>query len=183
MYILASFVKDEVSIGAWIYLWALHSVPLTYISLLVPAPHCLDVKRVCLTVTLGVKEHKQREFGLTTGCTAHCWSVFQRTQCESSGRLDLPPPRENKSCMRETRSHWSHFWTCLWIHHFGFPIVAQWRVRLQCRRHRFDPWVMKIPWKKSWQATPVFLPGKCHGRRSLVGSSPWGHQESYDWGS
>ena len=35
----------------------------------------------------------------------------------------------------------------------------------QCRRHRFDPWVGKIPWKKNWQPTPVFLPGKSHGQR------------------
>ena len=35
----------------------------------------------------------------------------------------------------------------------------------------FGPWVGKIP----WQPTPVFLPGKSHGERSLVGYSPWGH--------
>ena len=33
----------------------------------------------------------------------------------------------------------------------------------------FDPWVGKIPWKRKWQPTPVFLPGKFHGQRSLVG--------------
>ena len=51
----------------------------------------------------------------------------------------------------------------------------------QCRRHkrcRFDPWVGKIPWRKAWQPTPVFLPGESHGRRSLVGYSPWGRTES-----
>ena len=42
MYILASFVKDKVSIGAWIYLWAFYSVPLIYISVFVPVPYCLD---------------------------------------------------------------------------------------------------------------------------------------------
>ena len=47
----------------------------------------------------------------------------------------------------------------------------------QCRRHRLDPWVRKIPWKK-WQPTPVFLPGKSHGQRSLSGYSPWGHKGS-----
>ena len=30
----------------------------------------------------------------------------------------------------------------------------------QCRRHGFDPWVWKIPWRRNWQPTPVFLPGK-----------------------
>ena len=42
----------------------------------------------------------------------------------------------------------------------------------------FDPWVRKIPWRRKWQPTPVFLPGKSHGRRSLVGYSSWGCKES-----
>ena len=46
------------------------------------------------------------------------------------------------------------------------------------RRCGFDPWVGKIPWKRAWQPTPVFLPGKSHGQRSLAGYSPWGHKES-----
>ena len=36
----------------------------------------------------------------------------------------------------------------------------------------FDPWVEKIPWRRKWQLTPVFLPGKFYGQRSLVTSSP-----------
>ena len=42
MYILVSFVKDKVTIGAWIYLWAFYFVPLIYISVFVPVPFCLD---------------------------------------------------------------------------------------------------------------------------------------------
>ena len=38
--------------------------------------------------------------------------------------------------------------------------------------------VRKIPWRREWQATPVFFPGESHGQRSLVGYSPWGHKES-----
>ena len=41
-----------------------------------------------------------------------------------------------------------------------------------------DSWVGKIPRSRKWQPTPVFLPGKSHGQRSLVGCSPWGHNES-----
>ena len=41
LYILASFVKDKVSISAWIYLWAFYFVPLIYISVFVPVPYCL----------------------------------------------------------------------------------------------------------------------------------------------
>ena len=42
-----------------------------------------------------------------------------------------------------------------------------------CRRHEFYPWVGKIPWR---QPPPVFLLGKSHGQRSLVGYSPWGRK-------
>ena len=48
----------------------------------------------------------------------------------------------------------------------------------QCRRHRFNAWVRKIPWSQKWQPTPVFLPEKSHGQRSLVGYSPRGCKES-----
>ena len=44
----------------------------------------------------------------------------------------------------------------------------------QCRRRRLDSWVGRIPWRRKWQPTPIFLPGKSHGQRSLAGYSPWG---------
>ena len=46
----------------------------------------------------------------------------------------------------------------------------------QCRRHGFDPWVGKTPWRRKWQPTPVFLSGRSHGQRSLLSCSPWGHK-------
>ena len=42
LYILASFIKDKVTICVWVYLWALYPVPLIYISVFVPVPYCLD---------------------------------------------------------------------------------------------------------------------------------------------
>ena len=57
---------------------------------------------------------------------------------------------------------------------FGFYIVS---VCLQCRRPGFNHWVWNFPWRRKWQPTPVLLPGKFHGRRSLVGYSPWDHKE------
>ena len=42
----------------------------------------------------------------------------------------------------------------------------------------WETWVEKIPWRRKWQPTPVFLPGEFHGQRRLVGHSPWGHRES-----
>ena len=42
----------------------------------------------------------------------------------------------------------------------------------------FNPWIGKILCKRTWEPTPVFLPGESHGQRSLVGGSPCGHKES-----
>ncbi|XDA76554.1 hypothetical protein R6Z07F_006698 [Ovis aries] len=51
----------------------------------------------------------------------------------------------------------------------------------QCRRRKrlgFDPWVGKILWRRKWQPTPVFFPGKSHAQRSLAGYGPRGRRES-----
>ena len=61
-------------------------------------------------------------------------------------------------------------------HYGGFPGDASGKEpACQCRRRKrrgFDPWVGKIPWKKVWQPTAVFLPGQSHGELSLEGYSP-----------
>ena len=63
--------------------------------------------------------------------------------------------------------------------------------RRRCKRRRFDPWVEQIHWRRKQQPTPVFLPGKFHGQRSLVGYSLQGckkqdmteaTQQHHDWG-
>ena len=77
--------------------------------------------------------------------------------------------------------------TCLTCAIFCHLIVIRWQlgavieytwVRLQCRTsatRRFAPWVGNISWRRKWQPTPVSLPGKFHGQRSLMGCRPWGH--------
>ena len=42
----------------------------------------------------------------------------------------------------------------------------------------FDPWVRKIPWRRAWQPTPVFMPGESRGPRSIVG---YGHRLAQRW--
>ena len=44
----------------------------------------------------------------------------------------------------------------------------------KCKRHGFDPWLGKTPWRRAWQPTPGFLPGESPGQRSLAGYSPKG---------
>ena len=48
----------------------------------------------------------------------------------------------------------------------------------QCRRRMFNPGMGRIPWRRKWQPTPVFLPRKSHRQRSLAGYSPWSCKES-----
>ena len=51
--------------------------------------------------------------------------------------------------------------------------------------HFRQPWnfnqicTRMLDWRRKWQPTPVFLPGKSHGLRMLVGNSPWGRKESH----
>ena len=63
---------------------------------------------------------------------------------------------------------------------FGISsLVAQTEKLLSAMQETgFIPWVRKIPWRRKRQPTPVLLPGKSHGRKSLVSYSPWGCKES-----
>ena len=73
----------------------------------------------------------------------------------------------------------THLFPSLHLQYLRLPWwLRQQSICLQCGRPGFNPWVGKIPWRRKWQSTPVFLPEKSHGRRSLVGYSPWGHKES-----
>ena len=53
-----------------------------------------------------------------------------------------------------------------------------WRTCLQCGRPKFDPWVRRIPWRREWLPTLVFLPGEFCGQRNLVGHGLWGCRQS-----
>ena len=65
-----------------------------------------------------------------------------------------------------------------WVHHglLGFPGGSAVK-NPPVRRCSFNPWVRKIHWRRKWQPTPVFLPGRSHGQRSPAGYSPWDHKE------
>ena len=49
------------------------------------------------------------------------------------------------------------------------------------KRHEFDPWIGKITYSREWQPTPIFLPGKFHGQRSLMSYSSWVLKEETNW--
>ena len=77
-----------------------------------------------------------------------------------------------------------HMYVCICIH-MGIPRWFSSRESdCQCRRHRkcgFDLWVSKIPWRRKWQPTPIFLPGESQGQRIPAGYGPWNCRVGHNW--
>ena len=106
---------------------------------------------------------------MVTHCSTLAWKI---PWTEESGRLQS---------MGSQRIRHDWVTSLLMVNERVFQ-VAQWVKNLptnagHVRDNGFNPWVTKIPWRRKWQLTPVFLPGEFHGERSLVGCSPWGHKE------
>ena len=72
-----------------------------------------------------------------------------------------------KKNMRGLKKGYGHLWLPRWLSGKEFT-----RQGSGHRRLRFHPWIGKIPWRRKWQRTPVFLPKICHGQRSLAGYNP-----------
>ena len=70
---------------------------------------------------------------------------------------------ENNLQLAKEKCECGRHWEC-GIHLYTLVYL---REITKCGRTRFDPWVGKIPWRKAWQPTPVFLSGESHGQRSL----------------
>ena len=121
----------------------------------------------------------------------HSWLwVTETTESETADKVKgiLHLVVNNKNLKDEmlyilNQSHLSAWkqWDLIWIVLFGLP---RWLSGKQsfcqdswCNFHH--PWVIRnIPWSREKQPTPVFLPGKYHGQRSLVGYSIWSRKES-----
>ena len=108
----------------------------------------------------------------------NCWKVWVR-QC------DAPQPTRN-TC--SVKGSWCHDGSttvriklelCLQM-----PSLVAQTVKSPPAKQgpRFNPWGEKMPWRRKWQPTPVFLPGEFQGQRSLAGSSPWGRKRvRHNW--
>ena len=77
--------------------------------------------------------------------------------------------------MKSLSCHLKEFKDIVMCIPFGLTSLAQSVKNLPAMQ---ETWVrflgQKMPWRRKWQSSPVFLPGKSHGQRSVVGSSPWG---------
>ena len=79
----------------------------------------------------------------------------------------------------------SVIYTCVCVCVYTHRLNPRWfsgkESTCQCRRHGFDPWVRKIPWRRKWQPTPVFLPREFYEHRSLAGYIVRGFTKSWTW--
>ena len=89
----------------------------------------------------------------------HCWWECKMTWTDEPTLTCHRHPESRVYLRVHSRGPWCHM-----SHGFG----QMW----------LDPWVRKIPWRRKWQPTSLFLPGKSHGQRSLVDYCRWGHKES-----
>ena len=113
------------------------------------------------------------------------WEVFfPPSNChEQRNIMHLLPCEKHQLCCVPKVSHLKREEGIIFVicgHSLNIKLrwwLRHWSVCLKCGRLGFDPWVGKIPWRRKWQPTPVFLPGKSHGWRILVGYSSWGRKE------
>ena len=116
--------------------------------------------------------------GKNTGVGCHFLLQCIKVKSESEIAQLCPTPRDPMDCSPPGSSVHGTFqarvpeWGAI-----AFSRVSCYVVYLH-KRIRFDSWVNKFPWRRSWHPTPVFLPRKSHGQRSLVGCSPRGCKKS-----
>ena len=92
--------------------------------------------------------------------------------------LMLDPGASIETHVKGTQKHRDLCLKNIWITALYLPGGSDGKESIcKSRRPGFDPWVGKILCRRKWQPTPVFLPRKSHGRRSLAGYSPWGRRE------
>ena len=122
----------------------------------------------------------QRHMGHTHKLTHTGLSASGPSLCPQPTSQRADPSREEKRVGCGVSVQMTHVLHSRWwnwnslITPVGFPRGSDGK---ECKRPRFDPWVRKIPWRRAWQPTLVFLPGESHGQRSLAGYSPWGRKE------
>ena len=113
-----------------------------------------------------------------SGRVLHLCGALQMFKCLKTVSVAVPGERH----ARRTHFRVLAKWRCLIkadYLHSHFPWWLRWlRICLQCGRPGFDPCIGRIPWRRAWKLTPVFLPVESHGQRNLVGYSPRGCKKS-----
>ena len=149
-----------------------------------------DSQRSSGTFPCNVLWEEPAEGGFSGMAVLTSWSMSESPTTLVKCRFPGPAPRNSDSVCLEWSPGlciWnqpSKSFCCRWCTHntletllweMDFPGGASGKgSACRCRRCGFHPCIQKIPWRRKWQPTSVFLPGKSHGQGSLVGYSPWG---------
>ena len=145
---------------------------------LVFTAHCLR-----MIGTLRLQTFHLQKWQLVYCCPCHCQpKASPRTRCGVLEGATLGPwlstafLRSTTSCLLSLQLLFFFFLVCVfpWRHMIWWCLPAN----AGDMTYGFNSWVRKIPWRRAWQPTPVFLPGESHEQRSLAGYSPWGCKES-----
>ena len=127
-----------------------------------------DFRKIILTVLWRIDVSGETSGGNTSFSSVFQEKCFKEIQA-SAGKFRDP-------CGRQWPSDFVFFFSIALA--WGFPGGTTSKEPAcqckRCRRRRFNPGVGKIPRRRQWQPTPVFLPGESHGQRSLAGYSPCG---------
>ena len=155
----------------WILLFRLSTIVLGLLGLtlrpmILTLGYITFLNKFCIKDPGGpVKDYWRWQGMVTLSCTCHY----------HKGRIHLwleaLRAREFAEKKPDHTADFGHCFTPWWLR--GKESACQCR---RCKRPRFSPWVRKIPWRRKWQPTPVFLPGEFYGQRSLAGYSPWGRK-------
>ena len=104
------------------------------------------------------------------------WILYNNVEWKRSfSKRNETPPTTPKACLHSKQVMLYICWDWKGVLYNELLPENQMINSNNCRRRkrlRFGPWVKEIPWSRKWHPTPVFLPGKFHGQRSLVGHSP-----------
>ena len=117
-----------------------------------PRSLCAEAEHVCRNQPLGVQRKDQTE------SKGVCYTIISACLC-----LKFPLTQKFKKLKS--------------INGRGFPVAQMAKNLAAITQIPSLGWIGKIPWRREWPPTPVFLPGEFHGQRSLEGYSPWGHKE------
>ena len=114
--------------------------------------------------------------------------IFHRTRTKKKITIHIETKKTPNSQSSLEKEEWGWRNQPSWLQiilqsysHQDSMVLAQkhkYRPMEQDRKPRNKSTTYGYLWRRQWQPTPVFLPGESHGRRSLVGCSPWGHKES-----
>ena len=135
---------------------------------------------LCLYSTLIPEGHS------AAGAGAQCGSEHRLWCSQHQSELQIPPgvlPSQSPAVAALVPFKCLPWFKQVHYNCWGFPGGSGKRIKIvknlpAVQETQVQLLVRKIPWRRKWQPTPVFLPGESHGQRSLVGYSPWNHKES-----